>query len=255
VFSKVSAILKTSLRYLCLLRLGGSKMAPRWFTHLKIYLRSLPIHWMWWPAIGGAFVGIGGWLDPRVLGVGYETIHSLLRGELIGAMVIGLLVGKALVWSIALGSGTSGGVLAPLLIMGGALGAFEARWMPMGDAGLWAMISMAAMMGGTMRSPLTAMVFTLELTHDLNVLPGLLVACIGAHAVTVLALRRSILTEKVARRGFHVNREYVVDPLMGLRVADAMDREPPTIPMTMKVTDFLTDSRNEIENFPGGREH
>ena len=199
---------------------------------------KLPIHWMWWPAIGGVFVGFGGWLDPRVLGVGYETIHSLLRGELIGAMVIGLLVGKALVWSIALGSGTSGGVLAPLLIMGGALGAIEARWMPMGDAGLWAMISMAAMMGGTMRSPLTAMVFTLELTHDLNVLPGLLVACIGAHAVTVLALRRSILTEKVARRGFHVNREYVVDPLMGLRVADAMDREPPTVPMTMKVTEL-----------------
>jgi CIC family chloride channel protein len=152
--------------------------------------------------------------------------------------VIGLLVGKALIWSISLGSGTSGGVLAPLLIMGGALGAIEARWMPMGDAGLWAMISMAAMMGSTMRSPLTAMVFTLELTHDLNVLPGLLVACIAAHAVTVLALRRSILTEKVARRGFHVNREYVVDPLMELRVADAMDREPPTIPATMKVTEF-----------------
>jgi CIC family chloride channel protein len=199
---------------------------------------KLPIHWMWWPAIGGLFVGIGGYLDPRVLGVGYETIHALLRGELIGAVVAGLLIGKALVWSISLGSGTSGGVLAPLLIMGGALGAIEARWMPMGDAGMWAMISMAAMMGGTMRSPLTAMVFTLELTHDLNLLPGLLVACIAAHAVTVLALRRSILTEKVARRGFHVNREYVVDPLMGLRVGEVMDQSPPTIPASMKVTEF-----------------
>jgi chloride channel protein, CIC family len=198
----------------------------------------IPLHWMWWPAIGGLFVGIGGWLDPRILGVGYETIHSLLRGELIGPMVAGLLIGKALIWSISLGSGTSGGVLAPLLIMGGALGAIEARWMPMGDAGMWAMISMAAMMGGTMRSPLTAMVFTLELTHDLNLLPGLLVACIGAHAVTVLALRRSILTEKVARRGFHVNREYVVDPLMGLRVSEAMDRQPPTIASSMKLADF-----------------
>ncbi len=199
---------------------------------------KIPLHWMWWPAIGGLFVGIGGWLDPRILGVGYETIHSLLRGELIGPMVAGLLIGKALIWSISLGSGTSGGVLAPLLIMGGALGAIEARWMPMGDAGLWAMISMAAMMGGTMRSPLTAMVFTLELTHDLNLLPGLLVACIGAHAVTVLALRRSILTEKVARRGFHVNREYVVDPLMGLRVSEAMDRQPPKIAASMKLADF-----------------
>jgi len=199
---------------------------------------KLPIHWMWWPAIGGLFVGIGGYIDPRVLGVGYETIHALLRGELIGATVAGLLIGKALVWSISLGSGTSGGVLAPLLIMGGALGALEAHWMPIGDAGLWAMIGMAAMMGGTMRSPLTAMVFTLELTHDLNLLPGLLVACIAAHAVTVLALRRSILTEKVARRGFHINREYVVDPLMGLRVSEAMDREAPTIPAAMKVTEL-----------------
>ena len=199
---------------------------------------KLPIHWMWWPAIGGLFVGIGGYIDPRVLGVGYDTIHALLRGELLGPLVAGLLIGKALVWSISLGSGTSGGVLAPLLIMGGALGAIAARWMPIGDAGLWATISMAAIMGGTMRSPLTAMVFTLELTHDLNLLPGLLVACIAAHAVTVLALRRSILTEKVARRGFHINREYVVDPLMGLRVGEVMDQDPPTILSSMRVTDF-----------------
>ncbi len=93
--------------------------------------------------------------------------------------MLSLLVIKALVWSIALGSGTSGGVLAPLLIMGGALGAFLSRWIPYGDAGLWALIGMAAMMGGTMRSPLTSMVFVLELTHDLNVLPGLLIACIA----------------------------------------------------------------------------
>src|ERR1051326_7647462 len=199
---------------------------------------KLPLHWMWWPAIGGLFVGIGGWLDPRVLGVGYDTIHALLRGELVGVTVIGLLIGKALVWSLSLGSGTSGGVLAPLLIMGGALGAIEARWIPIGDTGLWAMICMAAMMGGTMRSPLTAMVFTLELTHDLNLLPGLLVSCIAAHAVTVLALRRSILTENVARRGFHVTREYSVDPLAALRVGEVMDRHPPTIPATMKVTDL-----------------
>jgi chloride channel protein, CIC family len=199
---------------------------------------KLPIHWMWWPAIGGLFVGIGGWLDPRVLGVGYDTIHSLLRGELIGAAVIGPLIGKALVWSISLGSGTSGGVLAPLLIMGGALGAIEARFIPIGDAGLRAMICMAAMMGGTMRSPLTAMIFTLELTHDLDVLPALLISCIAAHAVTVLLLRRSILTEKVARRGFHVTREYSVDPLAVLRVGEVMDQHPPTIMASMKVTDL-----------------
>jgi H+/Cl- antiporter ClcA len=201
---------------------------------------KLPIHWMWWPAIGGLFVGIGGWLDPRVLGVGYDTIHALLKGELVGAVVIGLLIGKAVVWSIALGSGTSGGVLAPLLIIGGALGAIEGRFISLGDPGLWAMISMAAMMGGTMRSPLTSMIFTLELTHDLNLLPALLISCIAAHALTVLWLRRSILTEKVARRGFHVTREYSVDPLAVLRVGEVMDNKPPTVPGQMKVSE-LTD--------------
>ena len=97
--------------------------------------QKLPLHWMWWPAIGAVFIGVGGVIEPRVLGVGYNTIHSLLRGELVGAAVIGLLVAKALVWSIALGSGTSGGVLAPLLIMGGALGAFAGSWIPVGDPG------------------------------------------------------------------------------------------------------------------------
>jgi len=215
---------------------------------------KLPIHWMWWPAIGGLFVGIGGWLDPRVLGVGYDTIHALLKGELFGAMVIGLLIGKAVVWSISLGSGTSGGVLAPLLIIGGALGAIEGRFITLGDPGLWAMISMAAMMGGTMRSPLTAMIFTLELTHDLNLLPGLLVSCIAAHALTVLWLRRSILTEKVARRGFHVTREYSVDPLAVLRVGEVMDRNPPTVPGQMKVselTDLIANGHPELSHRQG----
>jgi Chloride channel protein EriC len=89
---------------------------------------KLPLHYMWWPVIGGAVVGLGGLLQPRALGVGYDTIRDLLSGHLIGAFVLGLLVTKAIIWSVALGSGTSGGVLAPLLIMGGALGAIEARW-------------------------------------------------------------------------------------------------------------------------------
>jgi len=214
----------------------------------------LPIHWMWWPAIGGVFVGIGGWLDPRVLGVGYDTIHALLRGELVGAVVIGLLIGKAVVWSISLGSGTSGGVLAPLLIIGGALGAIEGKFISLGDPGLWAMISMAAMMGGTMRSPLTAMIFTLELTHDLNLLPALLISCIAAHALTVLWLRRSILTEKVARRGFHVTREYSVDPLAVLRVGEVMDSNPPSVPGNMKVSelsDLIANGNPELSHRQG----
>ena len=144
-------------------------------------------------------------------------------------------IAKALMWAIALGSGTSGGVLAPLLIMGGALGAVEAHWIPLGDAGLWAMISMAAMMGGTMRAPLTAIAFLVELTRDVAVLPGLLIACVAAHAVTVLLMRRSILTEKVARRGYHVMREYSVSPLARFRVEDAMERDVPTVPSGMRI--------------------
>lgn len=201
---------------------------------------KLPVHWMWWPALGGLCVGIGGLIEPRVLGVGYEFIHALLRGELVGPVLLGLLVGKALVWSLALGSGTSGGVLAPLLLIGGALGGLEAQWFHLGDPGLWAMISMAAMMGGTMRSPFTAMVFTLELTNDVNVLPALLVGCMASEIVTVLLLRRSILTEKVARRGHHLTREYSVEPLQLIRVREAMDTNIPTIPEDMKLDDLRT---------------
>jgi chloride channel protein, CIC family len=205
---------------------------------LEDLFHKLPVHWMWWPAIGAVFVGLGGYFDPRVLGVGYGLIHSMLNGEILGLTLLGLLVGKALVWSIALGSGTSGGVLAPLLIMGGALGALASRWLPAGDAGLWAMVGMAAIMGGTMRSPFTGMVFMLELTHDLNALPAVMVGSVAALGVTVLIMRRSILTEKIARRGLHINREYSVDLFNLLRVAEVMDESPPTVPASMPVAEL-----------------
>jgi CBS domain-containing protein len=169
------------------------------------------------------------------LGVGYETIRLLLKGELLGMALISLLGLKALVWSIALGSGTSGGVLAPLLIMGGALGALLGQHVPVGEPGLWAMVGMAAMMAGTMRSPLTGMFFALELTHDLDALPVLLVGCVAALGVTVLLMRRSILTEKLARRGQHIAREYSVDIFELMRVREVMDTEPPMIPADMQV--------------------
>ncbi|MDP9119908.1 MAG: chloride channel protein [Acidobacteriota bacterium] len=199
---------------------------------------KLPMHWMWWPILGGLAVGLGGLLDPRVLGVGYDTIQALLAGRLAGASAASLLLLKAVVWAIALGSGTSGGVLAPLLIMGGALGALESSLIPVGDAGLWAMVGMAAMMGGTMRSPLTAILFAVELTHDWNALPALLVASVVAHGATVLLLRRSILTEKIARRGHHLVREYGVDPFEVHRIGEVMDRGVVTIPATMTVAEL-----------------
>jgi CIC family chloride channel protein len=199
---------------------------------------KLPVHWMWWPILGGLAVGVGGLLDRRVLGVGYDTIQDLLAGHLTGGSAASLLFLKAMVWAVALGSGTSGGVLAPLLIMGGGLGVLEAGLIPVGDAGLWAMVSMSAMMGGTMRSPLTAILFTVELTHDWNVLPALLVGTVVAHGTTVLLLRRSILTEKLARRGHHLVREYSVDPFEIHRIGEVMDRNVVTIPATMTVAEL-----------------
>jgi CIC family chloride channel protein len=173
----------------------------------------LPIHWMWWPPIGAVSIGIGGLFFPRALGVGYDTIGALLQGNLAVKTIIGVLIVKSLIWSISLGSGTSGGVLAPLLMMGGALGGLLALFLPDNGAGFWELVCMAAVLGGAMRSPFTSVIFALELTHDMNMLVPLLAGVIVAHAFTVLTLKRSILTEKVSRRGFHLSREYSVDPL------------------------------------------
>jgi chloride channel protein, CIC family len=190
----------------------------------------LPIHWMWWPAIGGLVIGLGGVFCPQALGVGYDTIGRLLQGEMSGRAILGIVVVKALIWSISLGSGTSGGVLAPLLMMGGALGALEAKILPTLGPGFWPLVSMGAILGGTMRSPLTGVVFALELTHDVNMLLPLLLAVTIAHGLTVLVLRRSILTEKIARRGYHVSREYAVDPLEILFARDVMQTHVVAIP-------------------------
>jgi H+/Cl- antiporter ClcA/CBS domain-containing protein len=198
----------------------------------------LPIHWMWWPALGGLAVGIGGWLQPHALGVGYDLIGELLRGQFVPAALASLLVVKALMWIIALGSGTSGGVLAPLLIMGGALGALEEPFLPGGTRAVWPLISMAAILGGTMRSPLTGILFALELTHDVHALLPLLIACMTGHAFTVLTMPRSILTEKVARRGYHLTREYSVDPLEVLSVEEVMSRAVVTVPASMAASEL-----------------
>jgi chloride channel protein, CIC family len=199
----------------------------------------LPIHWMWWPAIGGVVVGLGGLVEPQALGVGYENIRHLLAGDLLPAAVLLLLVVKAVIWAVALGSGTSGGVLAPLLIMGGALGALAGLVLPAAPPGFYALVGMAAMMGGTMRAPLTATLFAVELTHGVGALLPLLAACGTSYAVTVLLLKRSILTEKVARRGYHVSREYHVDPYALAKVSEIMVKDVDTLPADMAVADAV----------------
>ena len=184
--------------------------------------QKLPIHWMWWPAIGGVFVGIGGLIFPHALGVGYDAIALLLKGNAPLYFMLGLLIVKALIWAISLGSGTSGGVLAPLLMMGAALGGLVGLFLPHFGSGFWELVSMGAILGGTMRSPFTGIVFAIELTHDFNMLLPLIVACFLAHTFTVLTLKRSILTEKISRRGYHLSREYALDPLEILFVREVM---------------------------------
>src|ERR1700678_1035333 len=177
---------------------------------------------MWLPAIGGLLVGLGGLIFPQALRLGHDTIGALLKGDVARNVILGVLLVKSVIWAVSLGSGTSGGVLAPLLMMGGALGGLEAMFLPNEGAGFWPLISMGAILGGTMRAPFTSIVFAFELTPDANVFLPLLVGSVIAHGFTVLVLKRSILTEKVARRGYHLSREYAVDPLEILFVRDAM---------------------------------
>ncbi len=198
----------------------------------------LPVHWMWWPAIGGLGVGVGGIFFPRGLGVGYDNIAQLLQGRGTLALLFGLLIAKTLMWAFSLGSGTSGGVLAPLLMIGGALGtllAVLAHGSPQTQA-LWALLGMSSMLSGSLGVPLTAIVFSLELTHDLPALVPLLLASVAAHLVTSLVLPRSILTERLSRRGYHLTREYGVDPLETVSVGEVMntlpdDLEGPILPL------------------------
>ncbi|MDE2303378.1 MAG: chloride channel protein [Sphingomonadales bacterium] len=198
----------------------------------------LPVHWMWWPAIGACVVGVGGLVDPRVLGAGYGNIAALLAASMPLRLVLVLLVVKAVVWLVALGSGTSGGVLAPILTLGGAAGLLLGRMLP-GDPGFWAMIGMAGVMSGAMRAPLTGAIFAAELTGRFTALPATIAAAGAAHAVSVLVMRRSILTEKIARRGRHILQEYTVDPLDLLQAGEIMTRDPATLPGAMPVSEVV----------------
>ena len=196
----------------------------------------LPVHWMWWPALGGLAVGMGGLIDAHVLGVGYESIRALLEGSIAIRVAVALLVVKAAIWLIALGSGTSGGVLAPLLMLGGALGFLVGHVLPGGSA-LWALAGMAGTLSGAMRAPLTAALFAVELTGDFAMLPLTIAASASAYAVSVLLMRRSILTEKIARRGRHILQEYTVDPLDLMQAEQIMTRAPEMLPGILTVRD------------------
>jgi CBS domain-containing protein len=216
------------------------------FGHIRL-------HWMWWPAIGGIIVGVGGLIDPAALGVGYANIGHLLDGHMLASAVLLLLVVKSVIWAVALGSGTSGGVLAPLLIMGGAVGALLGHVLPDAGPGFWALLGMAAMMGGTMRAPLTASLFAVELTGDFTAIVPLFTACATSYAVTALLLKRSILTEKIARHGHHIVREYHADPFALTAVQEVMATPVDTLAAELSIAEtvaFFTGAGPRHKSYP-----
>jgi chloride channel protein, CIC family len=166
--------------------------------------------------------------------------------------VVAILVVKAVIWVAALSSGTSGGVLAPLLILGGALGWLIGLLLP-GDHGFWALVGMAAMMGGTMRAPLTGTMFAVELTGNMDVMLPVFAASIMAYGVTVLLLKRSILTECLARRGQHITREYAFDPFELTLASEVMTSPVDTLPGSLPVNEavsFFTSGEQRHRMYP-----
>jgi H+/Cl- antiporter ClcA/predicted transcriptional regulator len=195
----------------------------------------LPVHWMWWPAIGAVFIGIGGLIFPPALGVGYDVIEKLLQGNQAVPFLVGVLIVKSAIWTLSLSSGTSGGVVAPVLMTGAALGGLESLFLPHCGAGYWELVAMGATLAGAMSAPLTGVVFAFELTQDVSSTLPLLIACFFSFGLTTLTLKRSILTEKISRRGYHLSREYSLDPLEILFVKEVMRTNVVALPATATI--------------------
>jgi H+/Cl- antiporter ClcA/CBS domain-containing protein len=182
----------------------------------------LPIHWMWWPAIGGVVVGLCGYIFPESLGVGYSVIQQLISGDAGWKLLGGILIIKSISWSFSLGSNTAGGILAPLLMIGGALGAALGHLMPVMTTGAWVLVGMCAVLSAAIGAPLTSAMLALELTHNGGLMLPVLLSCVAAYAVSVLVMPRSMLTENLSRRGLHLSREFGADPLEAILVSQAM---------------------------------
>jgi CBS domain-containing protein len=202
---------------------------------------KLPVHWMWWPAIGGLAVGLIGWVAPLTLGVGYSNIERIVSGEFaVGALAL-LCIAKFGSWAIALGSGTSGGTLAPLFTIGGALGALAGFGLvaiapQLGvDPRIAGLVGMAAIFAGSSRALLTSVVFAFETTGQPAGLLPLLGGCVAAYLVSALIMRNTIMTEKIARRGVRVPSEYAADHLQLVSVGEACSRDV----VSLKTSDEL----------------
>jgi CIC family chloride channel protein len=205
----------------------------------------LPIHWMWWPAIGAVAVGIVGYFAPRTLGVGYQNIDDLINGKLALGAIVFLCGLKFISWSISLGSGTSGGTLAPLLTIGGGAGGaigllindVAPHWGV--DPGLAALVGMAATFAGATRAPLTSAVFAFEATMQSAALLPLLAGCIASYLVSCRVMQNTIMTEKIARRGVRTPHEYVADVLTLKTAGDVATRQV----VALKAEDTLAQVR------------
>ena len=182
----------------------------------------LPIHWMWWPAIGGVVVGLCGYIFPESLGIGHSVLQQLISGDAGWKLLAGILVLKSLSWSFSLGSNTAGGILSPLLMIGGALGAALGHLMPLMSTGAWVLVGMCAVLSAAIGAPLTSAMLALELTHNGGLMLPVLLSCVAAYAVSVLVMPRSMLTENLSRRGLHLSREFGADPLEAILVSQAM---------------------------------
>ncbi len=213
----------------------------RLFYWVEDLYEKLPIPDMWWPAIGAVFLGIIGFFVPRVLGVGYDTIGDILNGRLALALLLAIMLAKAAVLIVYLGSGTSGGLLAPMFMasaaMGGAFAILVNRLAP-GlhlSPGAYALVGMAAVFGASARATFTFIIFAFEITRDYNsVLPLMLVTVI-ADGVALVLLRNSIMTEKLARRGVRVPHEYEADVLTQVTVNEVMDRNIRGVPASTPI--------------------
>jgi H+/Cl- antiporter ClcA len=199
--------------------------------YIEDSFEKLPVHWMWFPAIGGIIVGIVGYFAPRTLGVGYENITDVLSGDLSLKVIWSLCILKFISWAIALGSGTSGGTLAPLFTIGGAAGVLLASailyFFPHSGItlSLAALVAMAAMFAGASRALLTSIIFALEATGQSNALLPLLAGCIGSYVVSFFLMENTIMTEKITRRGVKTPDSYEPDILETVSVSQVMEED------------------------------
>ncbi len=218
----------------------------------------LPIDKLWWPAIGALFLGVIGFFVPRVLGVGYGTITDILNARLALSTLLLIMFFKALALVISLGSGTSGGLLAPMFMSGAAMGGAFAMIVNQIIPGAHlspaacAVVAMAAVFGSSARATFAMIIFAFEITRDYNGILPLMLVCVIADGVALYLMRNSIMTEKLARRGLRIPQDYEADILQQIDVGEVMDRNPGAVPSTMKVSELADKiARGELGHHQG----